>query len=243
MKDYCFYHNNMMAVKECTKCGKSLCIDCYDNLGISSKEYLCYDCLMDLAEDKIRKLQYEGEIIRKKRIISILGCIAGAVIGGVCGSFIDSAVICAILFAMIGGSVVEFLFKFRASIPKFFVRTGNVAISATIGVLKCVGYFVIYAFKSWIDTIRMILKGMIRVRRINKLLAEKTESIAMISDYMKYTKISDKENNKNIKELKNKHKEITDNKYANIIVEQGEKSAKDEVRKCVRTIYYELSEK
>ncbi len=240
MDNYCYYHKNKYAVEKCTKCGRALCMDCYDVLTISKDSSLCYHCLIDLSKDELRRLQHNVEIIKKQCITILIGCIVGAIIGGICGSFIDSTLICAVLFAMIGSSVGDFLTKFTAAIPKFFVRTGNVAVSGVVGVIKFVVYFVVYALKSWLNTIKVILHGMSKIKHIKKLIDEKTKAISLISDYIKFAKICYYDDVTDIKELRNRHKELVENEYVDMVAKYGERKAESVLKQCVEVIYLEM---
>lgn len=62
----------------------------------------------------------------------------------------------------------------------------------------------------------------------------------MISDYIKFARICYDDDIIDIKELKNRHKELAENEYADMVAKYGERKAESVLKQCVEVIYLEM---
>lgn len=69
---------------------------------------------------------------------------------------------------------------------------------------------------------------------------KKTKAISLISDYIKFAKICYYDDVTDIKELRNRHKELVENEYADMVAKYGERKAESVLKQCVEVIYLEM---
>ena len=240
MNEYkCYYHKNVQAVGECIKCGKKLCLNCCDMVSTNKGNYICYDCIGNIVENDLKKINIKNLNIRKQLIPLIVGCIIGAAIGFIWGADegIMVSLVYGILCAAIGGSINTFIKNFIAAIPFFFVSTGNVALSVCVGVSKFIIFFFVYALKALIETGKKIVHCIQYSKKNKRITKLENVALSVINDYIQFTKAYNKsESTDEIGFVKQSH-EFTNNYYVKEMKERGKNGADANIHQYIECIF------
>lgn len=238
----CAYHSDEPAVGRCVRCGKPLCQDCCDSYGVEAGEYagehLCFDCTEELVDTNLATLQANYSTIKTQFIKFIIGVVIGTIVGFTATSRTDFTItlMYTVLFAAIGGSVLNFVKRYISSIPGFFVSTGNFVLSLVIGMIKAVGCFFLYGIMAFFETVRKLIYYISYMKRTSHIIENDSEILAQMRDYMAYTMIRNKNKGVSLESLMNEGSQLYNNSYAQLVRDQGEDKAEEFMSSCVTRI-------
>ena len=242
----CYFHQNEPAVDECARCGKPLCQDCVDNYQVTGGDYagepLCYDCCQELVADNVRELTKNKRKIKFHFILSIIGMSIGFLIGlisGIAAGTIAGGLIYGVIFAGVGGCFLSFL-KFYFSMLWTCIKVGfkqafENGIWGVIGViLRFMFEVVVAVFKCIYYTIRNTIDYIKYIKQTSGFIESDKQALQQMADYMEYTLVRSQNVGVDLATLMND--QLSNNSYAQNVMQNGEAHAEASLRECVTSI-------
>ena len=223
----CYYHTMEPAVVQCARCGKPICRDCAEAYGVTAGDFagmcLCYDCCTSLVADNLKLLKQQKRQILTTFILTIVGILVGLAVSA---SSETPAVI--IVVSLWFGS---FWVWFKTSILAFFSKA-NSKTNGSFFWGAVIGGLITAPFKTVIKLIRCI----VYLRRTSSAVADDTDALEQMKDYMEYTQILSQNPGMAPEILMEQDSRLQNNAYARVVMAQGEAEADAQLRRYTASI-------
>ena len=230
----CYHHPSQDAVATCRGCGKGICRDCYDVYGVTSGEYagkaLCYDCTSQLVAENVINIDAFRERVKSERKWMIIGAIIGLVIGGCIGISMGhpvNSLFCGSFGIFVGASLATIV---KMILGVLFGHDKSDSVTSALFIAICL------IVVSPIITIYRLVKRIIQIKRCDKIIASDSHTLQEMRDYFAYTQAMENNKGVDLAKLIEQGSELSDNTYAQAVLNKGEQAAQAELRQSVVTI-------
>lgn len=246
----CCDHTRRPAVANCSRCGRPMCQDCVDALGVGAGEFagkpLCATCTYELIEENNRLLVEQYKYIKYGYINMAIGAIVGvflmsfvspwiALLTGAYNAFGPTAIFVINILGACAGMGFRLVFRDTAKLFFGMRERDTYEYESMLGricalLFSAILSFLLCLFIAPIRAAQTLIRYLRYQRETRNFIEEGNAALDSIEQYMTLTTVLDQNPNIDIRELTREGGVLENNPYAQTYIEHGQQAVENHVR-------------